>query len=501
MGFFRLEPVGPGGITVEEAALACFDAPYRGRLATFRTFTDYNGLRGAAAGGGRLVLVGGFYSPLGDYRAQTQASLVSGWSSIANIPSTAWTLPSQPDSFSQPAPEECLALHMVLGVYHLVDYPCGSILPDDVPTAYLCIEFAPGSCPAPPLYSGGSVTMMYPGGNDTSPFPFNTEVVYSCPPGMVWRDTRARARSSFCRGSVSWTLSETDLAGVSCVAIVKMLCRVTSIKCTIFASSPLAWFSSSPGERADGTTGLGGVLGMSGPMGEVGMVGDQGLQGVTGPQGLQGITGLLGQQGTTGPQGLQGMTGPSGLEGMEGVIGAEGMAGLEGKQGTTGDQGLLGVTGQQGLLGLTGQQGLQGMTGPSGLEGMEGVIGAEGMAGLEGKQGTTGDQGLLGLTGQQGLQGMTGPSGLEGMLGIIGAEGMAGLEGKQGTTGDQGLLGFTGSQGLQGITGLLGKQGTTGDQGSPGMTGDQGSAGMTGPSGMQGMAGTKGMQGDAGEPG
>ena len=92
-----------------------------------------------------------------------------------------------------------------------------------------------------------------------------------------------------------------------------------------------------------------------------------------------GTQGLKGDLGATGPQGPIGLTGAQGLKGDKGDIGA---AGLQGPIGLTGAQGLQGI---QGVTGVTGPKGPIGLTGVTGSQGIQGPQGATGSNGLNGK--------------------------------------------------------------------------------------------------------------------
>lgn len=160
--------------------------------------------------------------------------------------------------------------------------------------------------------------------------------------------------------------------------------------------------------------------------------------------------GTVGVKGDPGPTGPQGDTGPQGEKGDPGDPGPAGADGPQGSQGDPGPQGPTGATGPAGPKGDTGD------TGPQGIQGVKGDTGATGPAGEDGAAGPKGDTGDQGPQGAAGPQGDTGPQGTQGVAGPAGPKGDTGDAGPQGATGPQG------SQGPQGIQGATGPQGAAG---------------------------------------
>jgi hypothetical protein len=122
--------------------------------------------------------------------------------------------------------------------------------------------------------------------------------------------------------------------------------------------------------------GLQGSPGVTGAQGSTGPGGGQGSPGVTGATGAQGSPGVTGPPGATGP----GFTGPTGAQGSPGVTGPPGATGPA-ITGSTGAQGSPGVTGSQGSTGPAGATGQNGVTGSTGAQGSPGVTGAQGATG------------------------------------------------------------------------------------------------------------------------
>jgi uncharacterized FlaG/YvyC family protein len=127
----------------------------------------------------------------------------------------------------------------------------------------------------------------------------------------------------------------------------------------------------------DGTNGINGPPGATGPIGppgsvgakgEIGLIGAPGVNGVPGEPGLNGAKGIPGASGTNGIPGLKGPKGEPGPPGVKGDTGSNGLRGEPGPTGNNGIKGEPGIPGRNGLNGLPGITGLKGEPGTSYIE-------------------------------------------------------------------------------------------------------------------------------------
>lgn len=108
--------------------------------------------------------------------------------------------------------------------------------------------------------------------------------------------------------------------------------------------------------------------------------------GITGTRALWTVN-LSGFEGTPGLTGYTGSTGPEGRVSATGATGATGPGGETGPKGGTGATGMIGPTG---AIGATGFTGIMGYTGPVGATGPIGITGDTGRRGIQGETGATG---------------------------------------------------------------------------------------------------------------